>query len=143
MTQPRERNTTRIVLIVIGVLAVLCCGVFVAAAFGFNVLLNTTRPAREAADEFLKRVQSGDTSSAYASLCAPTRGRFTEAAFDQTIHNRPFSSYSIVMTSVATVNGVPSASVSVKLRYADGSSDNHEVPLVKENDEWHVCGQPY
>src|SRR5262249_38629148 len=134
MTQPRRRSTTRIVLIVVGVLSLLCCGLFAVGAFGFTVLFNTTRPATDAADEFLKHVQAGDTSDAYASLCAATRGRFTQATFDQTVHNRPISSYSITSTSVATVNGVASASVSAQVRYADGGQGAHDVPLVKEGD---------
>jgi hypothetical protein len=143
MTQPRSGRRARTIVIVVGILALLCCGVFIAGGFGFTSLLNTSGPAREAADTFLKQIQSGDASGAYASLCVPTRNRFTESAFAATVHNRPLTSYSINGTSVANVNGNTTGRVSVELHYADGTSEKRAVPLVTENDQWRVCGQPY
>jgi hypothetical protein len=137
-------RTTRIVLILFGVLLVLCCGVVVAGTITYRSIQAASGPARDAANAFLGQLKADDTSAAYANLCATTRSRFSAADFAATVHNRPrVQSYSIVGTSVANVNGDVSATVTANIRYADGSSENRSLPLVKDGDVWRICGQPY
>ena len=141
---PRRSRTTRTVLIIVAVLAVLCCGGVVAATVAFRSIQQSTGPARDTVDGFLGHLSADQTAAAYASLCASTRQRYSEADFTATVHNRPkLSGYSIVSTNVSTVNGHVSGAVTAQLRYADGSSEPHEFPLVKEGDAWRICGQPY
>jgi hypothetical protein len=141
---PRRKRTTRIVLIIVGVLGLLCCGGVVAATVTFRSIQESTGPARDAVDGFLAHLTADDTAAAYASLCTSTKQRYSEGDFTTTVHNRPrVSGYSIVNTNVSTVNGNVSGAVTAQLRYADGSSEPHLFPLVKEGDAWRICGQPY
>jgi hypothetical protein len=141
---PRRSNTTRIVLIIVGVLLVLCCGGVAVAAFAFRSIQQSTAPVQDSVDGFLKHLQADETDAAYADLCTSTKARYSQSEFATTVHNRPrLASYSIVNTNVSNVNGKVSGQVTARLSYADGSSEPHLFPLVKEGDAWRICGQPY
>src|SRR5215470_106464 len=140
----RSRRTTRIVLILTGLLLVLCCGVVVAGTVTYRSIQAAAGPARDATTAFLAHLKADETSAAYASLCPAARARFSEADFAGIVHNRPrVQSYSISATNVATVNGEVSGTVTADIRYADGSSEKRAIPLVKDGDTWRICGQPY
>jgi hypothetical protein len=142
--RPRTTHTTRIVLIVLAVL-LLGCGAVVVVPIVFNSIRGAAAGLpKDTVDAFIKHLEADETSAAYASLCARTRGQFTEADFARTVHNRPrIVDYSIARTDIANVNGSVSASVSTQLRYADSSLEPHPFPLVKEDNHWRICGQPY
>ena len=141
---PRRSNTTRIVLIIVGVLALLCCCGVVVATFAFRSIQQSTAPVQDTVDVFLKHLQADETDAAYTNLCSSTQARYSASEFATTVHNRPkLASYSIVNTNVANVNGKVSGQVTAKLTYADGSSEPHLFPLVKDGDAWRICGQPY
>jgi hypothetical protein len=141
---PRRNRTTRIVLIVVAALALLCCGGVAVATFAFRSIQESTGPVRDTVDGFLGHLKADETDAAYASLCASTKGRYSETDFTTTVHNRPrVASYSIVSTNVSNVNGRVSGAVTAQLTYTDGSSEPHQFPLVKEGDAWRICGSPY
>ena len=141
---PRRNRTTRIVLIVVAALVLLCCGGVAVSAFTFRSIQESTGPVRDTVDGFLGHLKADETDAAYASLCASTKGRYSETDFTTTVHNRPrLANYSIVNTSVSNVNGRVSGAVTARLTYTDGSSEPHLFPLVKEDDAWLICGQPY
>ncbi len=143
--EPRRGHTLRTVLIIVGVVAVLCCGgAITGGVVLFKSIQNATGPARTSVETFLGQLEAGQTDAAYQNLCSATRSRFTVEQFTQIVNARPRPrSYSIVSTNVSNYNGRVSASVDAALHYADGSSDNHRFQLVKESGNWRVCGQPY
>jgi hypothetical protein len=142
---PRRSHTLRTVLIVVGVVAVLCCGgAITGGVVLFKSIQTATGPARTSVETFLDRLEAGQADAAYQSLCTATREQFTVEQFTQIVDARPKpQGYSIVSTNVANFNGRVSASVDATLRYADGSSDTHRFQLVKESGTWRICGQPY
>jgi len=141
---PRRKRTIRIVLIVVAALALLCCGGVALGAVAFRSIQESTGPVRDTVDGFLGHLKADETDAAYTSLCARTKGRYSESDFATTVHNRPrLAGYTILNTNVSNVNGQVSGGVTARLTYTDGSSEPHQFPLVKEGDAWRICGQPY
>jgi hypothetical protein len=42
-----------------------------------------------------------------------------------------------------TTNGKTTARVTARLTYENSFADTHTFPLVKEDDRWKVCGEPF
>jgi Domain of unknown function (DUF4878) len=144
MTQPKGMSTTKIVLIIVGsVLAVCCVGGGIAAYFGFRVFSEALGPPRATTEAFIRDLQSGDAASAYGKLCGATRAAVTQDRFTEMVSNRRPSTYEIVGVQVNNTNGRVSATVTARLTYADGFTDQHFFHLVKEDGTWKVCGNPY
>jgi hypothetical protein len=144
MTQPRRSNTTKIVVIVV-LGAVLLCGVAGGLVFflGTRFFSNVLGPPREATTDFVRDLQSGDTTAAYGRLCARTRAEVSAAEFAEIANQRRPKGFTITGTNVSNENGVTTGDITGRLTYADGSTEVHTFPLVKENDVWKVCGDPY
>ena len=53
------------------------------------------------------------------------------------------SAYRIEDVSVATEQGRPRATVTVQLTRSSGVAETRRVPVVREDDEWLVCGDPF
>jgi hypothetical protein len=141
---PPRRRTGRIVLIVAAIVLVLCCAGAIGIAVFVSTLGKATGPAKDRAEEFIGYLDVGQTDAAYADLCGPTKGRFSAPEFAQIVRGRPkLSSYTVTSTNVSNVNGRVSGTVRATLTYVDGSSENHVFELVKEGDDWRVCGNPY
>lgn len=142
---PPRRRTLRTVLIVVGIVLVLCCAGAVAGGFFlFREVKQATDPAREATEEFVTDLESGDADAAYGRLCAGTRGRFTREAFLHGLSEQPrIQSHEIVGVNVSTVNGRVSATTTAELTFDTGFVDRHTFKLVKEDGQWKVCGQPF
>jgi len=141
---PRRKRTGRVVLIVVAIVLVLCCAGVLGIAVFVRTFGNATGPARDNVDTFLGQLKNGQTDAAYADLCAPTRGQFSAAEFAQIVNAKPkLSSYTVVSTNVSTVNGHTSATVQASLKSVDGHIENHVFELVKEGNDWRVCGNPY
>src|SRR5436305_5168862 len=81
-TPPARRGVGRNLLIVLSVVAVVCCGGTVAAGValyrGFGAAVG---PPRDAANRFLSDVESGDTAGAYGLLCDTVRAHLTQPSF--------------------------------------------------------------
>jgi hypothetical protein len=141
----RRRNTTRIVLLVVGGVLALCCMGGVGAFALFRSVQGATGPVRDAATAFIADLASGYYEHAYGQLCADTRTRFTPEQFRQGVQARgAIRGYSITNVSVFNRNGrATTGTVTANLRYDSGFTDRHSFPLVKEDGAWRVCGQPY
>jgi hypothetical protein len=142
---PKPRHTLRIVLIVVGVVLVLCCGgAIVGGFFLFRTVQTATAPARAAADAFITDLESGNRAGAYDRLCSSTQRQFTRDAFAQGIDRQPkVRSHAIDGVNVSNINGQVSGTVSTRLTMDTGFVDRHNFVLVKEDGQWKVCGQPY
>lgn len=142
---PRQQRPWKTILIVLGVVFVLCCA---GLGFGgyklFKGVQSATEPARAAADTFVTHLEDGDTDAAYALLCGPTQAKFTSAAFRDGVAGQPkIRSHSFSGVNVVNSNGRTTATVTLVLTLDTGFTDRHTFPLVKEGNDWKVCGQPY
>ncbi|MEH0972368.1 DUF4878 domain-containing protein [Micromonospora sp. CPCC 205546] len=143
--QPPKRRTLRTVLIVVGVVAVLCCGgAGIGGFFLYKGVKGATDPARQAAESFVSHLEAGDPDAAYELLCGDTRGGYTREAFAQGVAQQPkIQSHKVDGVNVSSVNGRTSATVNMALTLDSGFTDRHTFLLVKEEGAWKVCGQPY
>ena len=142
---PRQRRPWKTILIVLGVVLVLCCA---GAAFGgyqlFKGVQEATGPARTAAETFVVNLEDGDTDAAYKLLCKTTQAKYSLDAFKDGVSKQPkVSSHSFGGVNVMNYNGKVSATVTILLTFDTSFTERHAFPLVKENDQWLVCGQPY
>lgn len=143
--QPPRRRTLRTVLIVVGAVVVLCCGVAgVGGFFLVKGIKDATGPAREAAVTFVSDLEAGNVDAAYGLLCSDTRNDYTHDAFADGIAKQPkIRSHSVVGVNVMNYNGRTTATVNMTLTLDSGFTDRHLFTLVKESGVWKVCGQPY
>ncbi|MFC5003102.1 DUF4878 domain-containing protein [Dactylosporangium cerinum] len=142
---PRRQRPWKTILITLGIVLVLCCG---GAIFGgyrlFKSVENATEPARTAAETFVTNLENGDVDAAYGLLCKPTQAKFTLDAFKDGVSKQPkIQSHTFGGVNVMNYNGKVSATVALVLTADTGFTERHVFPLVKEDDQWRVCGQPY
>ncbi|WP_405115917.1 hypothetical protein OG559_14315 [Micromonospora sp. NBC_01405] len=130
-------RTTRTVIIVVAVVALLCCaGAVGGGLWLFRTVQGTITPARDAATAYLDDTKAGNYPAAYARLCERLRSRQTEAQFTRARQAEPpLDEYRVTDTQVHTSNGDTSAEVTVKI-----ADRNRVISLVKEGDQWRVCG---
>jgi hypothetical protein len=142
---PRKNNTLRIVLIIVGaVLAVCCVGGVIGGVFLFRGVTKATGPVRDVADQFVTDLQNGDTTGAYALLCATTRTAFPPAEFASGVTGgAQIAGHEVRGINVTSGTGGTKAIVTMKLTMKNGFVDQHAIPLVKEDGQWRVCGAPY
>jgi hypothetical protein len=145
LAPPRRGVATRTVLIIVGIVAVLCCGGIAGGGFLlYHGLRAATGPARDAADTFVTDLEGGDVDGAYRLLCTATRRQYPLSAFRSGVETQPkISSHTINGVFVNTTNGVSSATVNARLILDTGLVDQHVFSLVEEAGDWRVCGQPY
>ncbi|WP_327001555.1 DUF4878 domain-containing protein [Dactylosporangium sp. NBC_01737] len=142
---PRQRSPWKTILIVLGVVLVLCCA---GAGFGgyrlFKGVQEATEPARTAAETFVTNLENGDTDAAYGLLCKATQSNYTVQAFKDGVAKQPkIRSHSFGGVNVMNYNGKTSATVTLILTDDSGFTNRHTFPLVKDDGQWRVCGQPY
>jgi Domain of unknown function (DUF4878) len=126
--------------IVAGVL--LCFGGFGGGLF--FLLREASEGPRNATTAFIGDLKAQDWAGAYGQLCQETRSRFTVEQFTQTAQsNGEVRDHSITNFRVENTNGRQSATVDTDLELTDGSTEDHTFPLVKEGEQWKVCGNPY
>jgi Domain of unknown function (DUF4878) len=142
---PPKSNTLRTVLIIVGVVLALCCvGGVIGGVFLFKGVKTAVGPVQDAADEFVGDLERGDTTAAYDLLCQDTRNAFPRIQFAQGVSTQPMiKSHHIDGASIRNFNGKTTATVTASLTMATGFVDQHTFPMVKENDRWKVCGNPY
>jgi flagellar basal body-associated protein FliL len=138
---PRKRPWKKILLIV-AVVLVLCCG---GGGFAiYRVLKSASAPVRDAANTFVEDVAADRVDAAYASLCSATKQKFSSAQFAEYVHGRrKITKHHTIGFSVNKTAGRDTGSVTMRLTYSDGSTEEHMFGLVKEGDDYHVCGDPY
>lgn len=132
--------------LVLGALAVGLCLVGVAGLGLWNVqvVAGATGPVRETADGFFRELSAGEVDQAYRRLCAPTRSRWSEVGFAGWVRTPPVvTGYDILDVSVRTRGGRPAGEVTVRVTRDGGAAEQRRLPVVKEEGEWRVCGDPY
>ncbi|MFC4017410.1 hypothetical protein ACFOW4_05560 [Micromonospora sp. GCM10011542] len=124
--------------------ALCCVGVAGLGAWNLQTVRGAAGPVRETADGFLREVTAGDTAGAYERLCADARGRWSPIGFTSWVRTPPVvSDYEITDVSVATEGGRPRGTVTVRLTRDGGVSEERRLPVVREGDDWRVCGDPF
>ncbi|MFR9775065.1 hypothetical protein ACL02O_03280 [Micromonospora sp. MS34] len=145
-TRPaRRRRPVRAGLLFGGLGVGLCLvGVAGLGVWNVQVVLQANGPVRETADTFLREVAAGDTDPAYEKLCRQARGKWSQVGFRSWVRTPPqVTGYEIVDVSVATRSGRPRGTVKVRLTREGGGSEERDLPVVQENGEWRVCGDPF
>jgi hypothetical protein len=143
-TRPR-RALRRVLLLVVGLTLFVCCvGAAGLGAWNYQSIRRAAGPAQQAADRFLGDVRSGDQSGAYDRLCADTRARWSRPQFALRVSTPPtINRYAIENVKITSKDGQQRAAVSVALTRDSGAVDNHTLPMVKGDDGWQVCGDPF
>jgi hypothetical protein len=123
------------------VLVVLCGGAYaIVVAHSYQ----SSKPAVNAANNFLNSIETNNVDDAYSQLCAATQKQFTEPEFASYVKGQPgidgHTSTSVVLSNV---NGTDSAIVTEDIKSTTGSSQSRSIVLNKEGGAWLVCGQPY
>ncbi|SBT41453.1 Rv0361 family membrane protein [Micromonospora auratinigra] len=141
----RRRRPLRAGVLVGGLGVGLCLvGVAGVAVWNAQVVLQANGPVRETADTFLRQVAAGETGPAYGKLCREARGKWSEVGFGSWVRTPPqVSGYEIVDVSVATRGGRPRGTVTVRLTRDGGGSEERQLPVVQEDGEWRICGDPF
>ncbi|MEV5695213.1 Rv0361 family membrane protein [Micromonospora globbae] len=128
-----------------GVGVLLCCvGVSGLGVRNLQVVTQAAGPVRETADEFLREVTLGDTDDAYDRLCDEARRKWSEGGFTSWVQTPPeVRDYEIVDVSVTTRGGRPHGTVTVELTRDSGLTEQRELPVVQEDGDWRICGDPF
>jgi type II secretory pathway component PulL len=141
--KPKGKRRWRVRHLVSAVVAVIviCVG---ADAFLVWHTNQTSKPAVNAANDFLNSLETNNVADAYTQLCAATKKQFSEAQFTSYVKSQPgIDSHSSTSVELSTVNGVASAIVTEDIKNSGGSSQSRGIVLNKEGGTWLVCGQPY
>jgi hypothetical protein len=141
----RPPRRLRSALLLIGGVVVVCVvGVAGLAAWNLQHVTRTAGPVRQAAEEFLGEVASGDRVGAYDRLCAETRARWSREEFVRRLAVPPtIVGYRVVDVSVATRPGEPDGTVTAELTRATGVVDRRVLAVVRDDGQWRVCGDPF
>ena len=137
---PRRRRTALVVGLSLSVaLLLLCCGVLGGCvAFGYGVFAGP----RQALDDFLTVAEDGDYSQAHDRLCDNLRGRVSEDTVRRWLdRDGPLVDHELTGGWVQMPGDRSVAEVTVELTFDDGEVRTDNVPLVREGEEWKVCGE--
>ena len=136
----RTRSRRTIVLVT----AVCVIGAIIAIYFAVRSPSIPTGPVRSTAQNFFNDLKTKNFHDAYGSLCAVTRQSFTEEQFVSGQERlSTVDTFTIVSVSTQRVDGVPAGTVVVNLMRHSGTIEHHSIPMVKQGDQWFVCGEPY
>lgn len=141
----RRRRPVRAGLLLVGLGLGLCLvGVAGLGVWNVQLVTRSTDPVRRTAEGFFQELTAGDVDRAYGRLCARSRGRWSPDGFAAWVRTPPqVRGYDIVDVSVATRGGRPHGTVTVRVIRADGGGEERQLPVVREDDGWRVCGDPF
>jgi len=125
-------------------LFVCCVGAAGLGAWNYQQIRQSSSGARTAAEAFLHDVTRADTAGAYDRLCGDTRERWSRDDFVQRLSVPPtITRYAIDDVAVATDRGQVRGTVTATLTRRSGTTDQREIPMVKDGGQWRVCGDPF
>ncbi|MEU8262365.1 hypothetical protein AB0C02_17260 [Micromonospora sp. NPDC048999] len=138
---PPKKNTTRTVLIVVGIVLAICCmGGAIGGFFIYRAVEEATGPAKTTVDTFAGALVSHDYPTAYGQLCGGLRDRFSQDDFARQQSNGPLvDGYEIVGLNVQNNNGRVFGSASVRYTVRQGMPTTQTYALTKENGTWRIC----
>jgi hypothetical protein len=141
----KKSNTTRTVLIIVGVVALVCCaGLAIGGFFLFNTAKNAIGPARDQANAFVQDLEADNARAAYDKLCTSTRARYSQQDLIRAMASEPrIVSHKVTGFNISTNNGETTADITMELTDDSGASGKHTFHLVKEDGDWFVCGDPF
>lgn len=141
----RPHRPVRAGLLVGGAAVLLCCvGVAGLGAWNVQAVWQADEPVRETAEAFLTELSAGDADRAYGRLCARARSRWSPIGFAAWVRTPPVvTGHQITDVAVSTREGRPTGTVTVRLTRDGGGSEQRELPVVREDGQWRVCGDPY
>ena len=143
--RPRRWLSLRRVLLLSGAGVLICCiGAAGLGAWNLQSIRRASGPARQAADAFLTDLVTGDAAGAYDRLCSGTRQRWSRAEFIRRVGTAPrINRYALDDVSVATEDGHLKGTVTTRLTLDSGAVDRHKLTVVRDGDDWRVCGDPF
>jgi hypothetical protein len=142
-TKVKGKRRWRVRHLVSAVIAVvvICVGADVLVVWHAN---RASKPAVNAANEFLNSLETNNVADAYTQLCTATKKQFTEDQFATYVKSQPgIEGHASTAVELSTVNGTASAIVTENIKNSGGSSQSRSIVLNKEGGAWLVCGQPY
>ncbi|MFK3979910.1 hypothetical protein ACI2K4_05945 [Micromonospora sp. NPDC050397] len=144
-SRARPGRALRRTLFVVAVTLFVCCvGAAGLGAWNYQSIRLATGPARKATETFLDRVSAGDHAGAYGRLCPATRERWTLPRFALRAQTpSSVTGYTVGDVKISSKRGRQSAEVTVALARQAGAVDEHKVPVVRGDDGWRVCGDPF
>jgi hypothetical protein len=144
-TPPRpQRPTGQRLAVIVAAVVVICCGSLVGVFYGVRALVSSsTDPMRAAAAAFLDDLRARDYPAAFGLLCDATRDRIDLDALIEREAGRPLQDFSITGVYADDRSGSVDGRVTATLHFADGGQETRALPMVQEDDEWRVCGDPY
>lgn len=141
----QKSNTVRLVLIIVGAVALVCCVGLAAGGFWlFSVAKNTVGPARDQAVAFVQDLEAQNATAAYDRLCASTRAKFSRPDLIRVMaaHSR-IAEHKVTGFNVSGGDGETSADIMMQLTDDTGTTVKHTFHMVKQGGTWYVCGEPY
>jgi hypothetical protein len=139
--QKPKRTWLKVLLIVIAVVLLLCCGAGAFTVYAVKKGIDTVEPLSRT-DSFMKDLKNGDATAAWGRLCTDAQAEFPQPKFDQFVQQQPkILSYRVKGTGKGS--GQERLTVTVEITSDTGGTENRKIPLVKENGDWKVCGHPY
>jgi uncharacterized protein DUF4878 len=139
--RPARKWRLRHIVTAVIALVVICGGAY---AIVLAHTYQSSKPAVDAANNFLNSVETNNVADAYSQLCAATQKQFTEPEFASYVKGQAgIDGHTSTSVVLSTVNGTDSAIVTEDIKNSGGSSQSRSIVLDKEGGAWLVCGQPY
>lgn len=141
----RPHRPVRVGLVVAGAALGMCCvGVAGLGAWNVQAVRQADAPVRQTAEAFLTEMAAGNTEGAYRRLCANARTRWSPVGFAAWVRTPPVvTGHQVTDVSVSTRDGQPTGTVTVRLIRDGGRIEQRDLRVVREDDDWRICGDPF
>ncbi|MFI6225863.1 hypothetical protein ACIBCR_00935 [Micromonospora echinospora] len=141
----RPHRPVRVGLVVTGAALGMCCvGVAGLGAWNVQAVRQADAPVRQTAEAFLTELAAGDADGAYRRLCANARTRWSPVGFAAWVRTPPVvTGHQVTDVSVSTRDGQPTGTVAVRLIRDGGRAEQRDLRVVREGDDWRICGDPF
>jgi hypothetical protein len=128
----------------VAAIVVVCCGGLAGLGYFIYTLVGgATDPMRGAAVTFLDSLRERNYPVAFGLLCDAAREKYSPDAFAAREAGRPVKDYAVTGVYAGDRSGAVDGRVTVTIDYADGTRESRALPMVEDDDEWRVCGNPY
>jgi hypothetical protein len=141
--RPRRATGQRLAIIVAAIVVVCCGGLAGLGYFVYTLVNGATDPMRGAAVTFLDGLRERNYPAAFGMLCEDTAQRYQLDGFMAREAGRPLKDYAVTGVYADDRSGAVDGRITVSLEYADGTRESRALPMVHEDDDWRVCGDPY
>ena len=140
---PRRPTGQRLAIIVVAIVVICCGGLAGVGYFVYTLVGSAVDPMRGAAVGFLDGLRERNYPAAFVLLCDAATEKYDLDAFMEREADRPLKDYTVTGVYADDRSGAVDGRVTVILEYADGTRETRALPMVEEDDEWRVCGDPY